>query len=199
MEYEITETFLCSIKSFHFFQNIIICYRTVRKTLIIFFLVLYNNDTWIIPKLIDSVCNLVNGGDEIIIIAMISSYFQVWNNIEEKFAENFCYSLIFWNYTAWKVSKYGVFSSPCFPAFALNTEGPCFPAFALNTERYAVKADRKSSVFRHFSRSDIFYNYVSSYSLFCINCQHKIRYAKLNLMESIISLCRKGKLVLLNS
>ena len=25
-------------------------------------------------------------------------------------------------YTAWKVSKYGVFSGPCFPVFALNTE-----------------------------------------------------------------------------
>ena len=37
-----------------------------------------------IPKLIDSVCNLVIGGDEIIIITMISRYFQVWNKIEEK-------------------------------------------------------------------------------------------------------------------
>ena len=25
-------------------------------------------------------------------------------------------------FTAWKVSKYGVFSSPCFPVFGLNTE-----------------------------------------------------------------------------
>ena len=37
-------------------------------------------------------------------------------------------------FTAWKVSQFGVFS------------GPYFPAFGLNTERY--------SVFGHYSRSD---------------------------------------------
>ena len=66
-----------------------------------FFLVLYHNDTWMIPKLIDSVCNLVIIGDEIIIITMISRYFQVWNNIDEKLVKNFCYSLIFCNYFFW--------------------------------------------------------------------------------------------------
>ena len=54
------------------------------------------------------------------------------------------------NSTAWKVSKYGVFS------------GPQFPAFRLNTERYGVSLriqsecekiwTRKNSVFGHFSR-----------------------------------------------
>ena len=53
--------------------------------------------------------------------------------------------------TAWKVSKYEVFS------------GPYFPAFELNTERYEVSVPiqskcekiqtRKNSVFEHFSRS----------------------------------------------
>ena len=52
---------------------------------------------------------------------------------------------------AWKVSKYGVFS------------GPYFPAFGLNTERYGVPLRikskcgkirfRKNSAFGHFSRS----------------------------------------------
>ena len=42
-----------------------------------------------IPKLIDSVCNLIISGDEIIIITMISIYFQVRNNIDEKFVKNF--------------------------------------------------------------------------------------------------------------
>ena len=37
-----------------------------------------------IPKLIESVCNLVISGDEICIITMISRYFQVWNKIDEK-------------------------------------------------------------------------------------------------------------------
>ena len=53
-----------------------------------------------IPKLIDSVCNLVISGDEIIIIAMISRYFLVWSNIDEKFVKNFPYSLIFCNKAA---------------------------------------------------------------------------------------------------
>ena len=42
-----------------------------------------------IPKLIDSVCNVVISGDEIINITMISRYFQVWNNINEKFVKKF--------------------------------------------------------------------------------------------------------------
>ena len=60
-----------------------------------------------------------------------------------------------WNlrltYTAWKVSKYGVFS------------GPYFPAFGLNTERYEISLriqsecgkiqTRKNSVFGHISYS----------------------------------------------
>ena len=37
-----------------------------------------------IPKLLESVCNLVISGDEICIITMISRYFQVWNKIDEK-------------------------------------------------------------------------------------------------------------------
>ena len=51
-----------------------------------------------IPKLFDSVCNFVISGDVIIIITLISRYFQVWNDIDEKFVKNFCYSLIFCNY-----------------------------------------------------------------------------------------------------
>ena len=57
-------------------------------------------------------------------------------------------------YTAWKMSKYGVFS------------GTYFLAFGLNTERYSVSLriqsecgkirTRKNSVFRHFSRSVIY-------------------------------------------
>ena len=56
--------------------------------------------------------------------------------------------------TAWKVSKYEVFS------------GPYFPAFGLDTERYGISLHiqsecgkirtRKNIVFRHFSRSEWF-------------------------------------------
>ena len=47
-----------------------------------------------------------------------------------------------------KVSKYGVFS------------GPYFPVFGLNTEIYS----RSTSVFVHFSRSDIFMQYHQNYT-----------------------------------
>ena len=45
-------------------------------------------------------------------------------------SEVFCKNAVLWNFyephflnTAWKVSEYGVFSCPFFPAFGLNTEG----------------------------------------------------------------------------
>ena len=50
-----------------------------------------------IPKLIDSIYILAISGDEIIIITLIGRYFQFWNNIDEKFVQNFCYSLVFCN------------------------------------------------------------------------------------------------------
>ena len=66
--------------------------------------------------------------------------------------------------TASKVSKYGVFSGPYFPAFRLNTEryygvfsGPYFPPFGLNTERYWIS---------RFSKYDLL---ASSISFFVID------------------------------
>ena len=52
-------------------------------------------------------------------------------------------------FTACKVSKYGVFSGPYFPAFELNTE-----IYGLNTIKCEKIRTRKNSVFGHFSRSD---------------------------------------------
>ena len=53
---------------------------------------------------------------------------------------------------AWKVSKYGVFSGPYFPAFAVNTE-----TYGVNLriqfECRKIRT-RKNSVFGYFSRSD---------------------------------------------
>ena len=45
------------------------------KTLIIFLFVFYYNDSWMIPKLLDSVYNFVISCDEIVIITMISRCF----------------------------------------------------------------------------------------------------------------------------
>ena len=55
------------------------------------------------------------------------------------------------NYTAWKVSKYGVFSGPYFPVIGLNTE-----IYVVNLyiqSEYRKIRTRKNSAFGHFSRS----------------------------------------------
>ena len=88
----------CSFKSIYFSPKIIISYWTKGKTLIIFFLVFDQNDILMIAKLIDSVSNFAISGDGIIIITLISRYFQVWNDIDEKFVKNVCYRLISCNY-----------------------------------------------------------------------------------------------------
>ena len=59
-----------------------------------------------------------------------------------------------WTYTAWKVSKYGVFSGPYLPAFGLNTERNSV-SLRIHSECGKIRA-RKNSVFGHFSRNDIF-------------------------------------------
>ena len=53
--------------------------------------------------------------------------------------------------TALKVSKYGVFSGPYFPAFGLNTER--YSVSLRIQSEYGKMRTRKSSVFEHFSRS----------------------------------------------
>ena len=52
--------------------------------------------------------------------------------------------------TAWKLSKYGVFSSPYFPAFGLNTERHGV-SLHIQSECGEIQT-RKDSVFEHFSR-----------------------------------------------
>ena len=54
------------------------------------------------------------------------------------------------SYTAWKVSKYGVFSGPYFPVFGLNTGR--YLSLRIQSECGKVRT-RKNSVFGHFSRS----------------------------------------------
>ena len=58
-------------------------------------------------------------------------------------------------FTAWKVSKYGVFSGPYFPAFVLNTER-YFVSLRIQSECGKIWT-RKNSIFGHFSRSDSSY------------------------------------------
>ena len=55
------------------------------------------------------------------------------------------------NTTAWKVSKYGVFSGPYFPAFELNTES--YEASLRIQSKCRKIWTRKNSVFGHISHS----------------------------------------------
>ena len=68
-----------------------------------------------------------------------------WFEYDQKLSSDFV------DCTAWKVSKYGVFSGPYFPAFGLNTE-----IYSVNLRiqsEYRKIRTRKTSVFGHFSRS----------------------------------------------
>ena len=60
------------------------------------------------------ISNLVISGDGIIILTMISRYFQVWNNIDKKFAKSFCYRLIFCNYFSWNYFLLTILWDNCF-------------------------------------------------------------------------------------
>ena len=57
--------------------------------------------------------------------------------------------------TAWKVSRYGVFSGSYFPAFGLNTER-YFVSLHIQSECEKIRT-RKYSVFGHISHSACFY------------------------------------------
>ena len=54
--------------------------------------------------------------------------------------------------SAWKVSKYGVFSGPYFPTFGLN-RGRCFVSFRIQSECRKILT-RKNSAFERFSHSE---------------------------------------------
>ena len=90
---------------------------------------------------------------------------KVWNlHFQQNHSSKFCYDGVYnkkrFNLkkhvlllisTAWKLSKYGVISSPYFPAFGLNTER-CEVSFRNQCEWGKIRT-RNNSVFGHFSRS----------------------------------------------
>ena len=81
----------------------------------------------------------------------LSPHFLVTKNLRVQLV----FAFPMW-YTAWKVSKYGVFSSPCFPVFGLNTE-----LYSVNLRipsEYRKIRTRKISVLGHFFRSDTVLN-----------------------------------------
>ena len=53
--------------------------------------------------------------------------------------------------TAWKVSKYEIFSGPYFPVFGLNTA--IYGVDLYIQSKYGKMQTRKNSVFGHFSHS----------------------------------------------
>ena len=84
--------------------------------------------------------------------------------------EIICTLTLFWLNTAWKESKYGVFSGPCSPAFRLNTE---IYGVGLGIQSKCGKTQtRKNSLFGHFSRSEKEYSSVLLAPSFSkINCK----------------------------
>ena len=60
-------------------------------------------------------------------------------------------NVLFWGVTAWKMSKYGVFSGPYFSTFGQNIER--YEVSLRIQSEYGKIRTRKNSVFGHFSRS----------------------------------------------
>ena len=57
---------------------------------------------------------------------LCTNFKEKHQQVRELYAKSQLKSFLIWEFlmwfTAWKVSKYGVFSSPYFPVFGLNTE-----------------------------------------------------------------------------
>ena len=70
-----------------------------------------------------------------------------------------------WVYIAWKVSKYGVFPSPYFPVFGLNTK--IYGVDLRIQSEYRKIRTRKNSVSAHFPRSVTFLMYSLSFFQSC--------------------------------
>ena len=68
------------------------------------------------------------------------------------------YQIVPYFHTVRKVSRYGVFSGPYFPAFGLNTERSSV-SLRIQSECGKIRT-RKNSVFGHFSRSDSFSSWI---------------------------------------
>ena len=83
--------------------------------------------------------------------------------------ENFAVTtIIFFIATAWKVSKYGVFSGPYFPAFGLNTERYSVSLrIAPNAKKYGPE---KTSILGHFSCSALLSLF--DYSALLLHCHN---------------------------
>ena len=81
------------------------------------------------------------------------AFISIYDGYELTFEELLEKDGSFTNQTAWKVSKYGVFSDPYFPVFGLNTE-----IYSVNLRirsEYMKIRTRKNSVFGYFSGSVI--------------------------------------------
>ena len=72
-------------------------------------------------------------------------------SLSRKTAEMTCSNKIFDLFTEWKVSKYGAFSGPYFPAFWLNTKR-YFVSLRIQSKCRKIRT-RKNSVFGHISHS----------------------------------------------
>ena len=86
--------------------------------------------------------NFANVNAHILLFSFITNYEDGQNRIMQSLKPT--------RVTAWKTSKYRVFSGPYFPAFGLNTE-----IYSVNLRiqsEYRKIRTRKNTVFGHFSR-----------------------------------------------
>ena len=88
-----------SVKRIYFFQNIIIITGLKEKLWSIFFFFFLFFIIMILKWFLNLLTAFVTWSVAMkllsLLLTMISRYFQVWNNIDEEFVKNFCYSLIF--------------------------------------------------------------------------------------------------------
>ena len=100
------------------------------------------------------------------ILHLVFFYFRKWKiHGRVKFYTAAFYFTRPWVYIAWKVSKYGVFSSPYFPVFGLNTK--IYGVDLRIQSEYRKIQTRKNSVFAHFPRIVTFLMYSLSFFHSC--------------------------------
>ena len=87
--------------------------------------------------------------------------------------------------TAWKVSKYGVFSGPYFPAFGLNT--PYLSVFSLNVGKYGLEKTPYLDTFHAVLKEEKIIAWLNwCIWVYCIYCRkHQFTFIRQNIYKIV--------------